>query len=81
MKLILSIVKALLLLGIFWSPLQAISWKTYTDSREVSALFAQESYLWAGTSGGVLRFAYGVYDDRGAGDGGAAVQSGGGAEG
>jgi len=34
----------------------AISWKTYTDSRQVTSVVEHNGEIWAGTGGGVLRF-------------------------
>lgn len=45
----------LLLLGVS-SELRAVSWKTFTDSREVNSVILYEGDIWAGTGGGVLRF-------------------------
>jgi len=56
MRLIIAIIAALTLVFLWTSSPEAISWKTYTDSRKVNSILEYGGELWAGTGGGVLRF-------------------------
>ena len=56
MRHILAIAALLTSLIVCNTKVQAISWKTYTDSRQINSLFEHGSEIWAGTSGGVLCF-------------------------
>ncbi len=56
MKPVLSIIAAILVTLFAIDSTHAISWKTYTDSRKATCLVEYDGRIWAGTSGGVLRF-------------------------
>jgi ligand-binding sensor domain-containing protein len=56
MKPVLSTIAAILVALFTINSTYAISWKTYTNSRKATCLVEHDGRIWAGTSGGVLRF-------------------------
>ncbi|MCK4655375.1 MAG: hypothetical protein KAT85_00035 [candidate division Zixibacteria bacterium] len=56
MRRTLTTFATLVYIAVLGVQVHAVSWKTYTDSRQINSLLEYEGEVWAATSGGVLRF-------------------------